>query len=56
MGDSKSLRATFAQIWATGVVPDILLNCAGIVRRGKAEEMTDEDIDAVRWGLGNNYN
>lgn len=47
VGDSKNLRSTFAKIWDAGVIPDILLNCAGIVRRGKAEEMTDEDIDAV---------
>lgn len=47
VGDSHSLRRTFFKMWESGVVPDILLNCAGIVRRGKAEEMRDDDIDAV---------
>ena len=43
--DSLTLRDTFAAIWAAGIVPDILLNCAGINRRGKVEDMKDEDID-----------
>jgi len=47
VGNSDSLRCTFSKIWESGVVPDILLNCAGIVRRGKAEELRDDDIDAV---------
>jgi 2-deoxy-D-gluconate 3-dehydrogenase len=47
VADSKALRETFDEIWAHEVTPDILLNCAGINRRGKAEDFTDEDIDAV---------
>jgi 2-deoxy-D-gluconate 3-dehydrogenase len=47
IGNSASLRTTFSKIWESGVVPDILLNCAGIVRRGPAEDVTDADIDAV---------
>ncbi|KAF2396828.1 2-deoxy-D-gluconate 3-dehydrogenase [Trichodelitschia bisporula] len=47
VGDAKSLRGAFAQIWEKGVVPDILLNCAGIQRRGKVEEITDKDLDDV---------
>jgi 2-deoxy-D-gluconate 3-dehydrogenase len=47
ISDSKSLRKTFSEIWAAGIVPDILLNSAGIQRRGKAEEISDEDIDDV---------
>jgi 2-deoxy-D-gluconate 3-dehydrogenase len=47
ISDSKSLRKTFSEIWAAGIVPDILLNSAGIQRRGKAEELSDEDIDDV---------
>lgn len=48
VGNSDNLRCTFSKIWESGLVPDILLNCAGIVRRGKAEEVRDDDIDAVR--------
>lgn len=48
VADSSALRKCFAEIWAAGVVPDILLNCAGINRRSKVEDFTDEDIDAVR--------
>ena len=47
VSDSAALRATFQKIWADGVVPDILLNCAGINRRSKVEDFKDEDIDAV---------
>lgn len=47
VADSKSLRECFARIWEAGVTPDILLNCAGINRRGKVEDLSDEDIDAV---------
>jgi 2-deoxy-D-gluconate 3-dehydrogenase len=47
ISDSKSLRKAFSKIWDAGIVPDILLNSAGIQRRGKAEEISDEDIDAV---------
>jgi 2-deoxy-D-gluconate 3-dehydrogenase len=48
ISDSQSLRDTFDKIWRAGVVPDILLNCAGLNRRGPIEEMTDEKIDLVR--------
>lgn len=47
VSNSNSLRDTFSRIWDCGIVPDILLNCAGIVRRGKAEDVGDDDIDAV---------
>lgn len=47
VGSTESLRHTFKQIWKSGVTPDILLNCAGMNRRGNAEDLTDEDIDAV---------
>lgn len=45
--DSKALRSAFARIWADGHKADILLNCAGIQRRGAAEEYDDETIEAV---------
>jgi len=47
VADSPALRKCFVDIWAAGVVPDILLNCAGINRRAAVEDFTDEDIDAV---------
>ena len=47
VADSPKLRECFAKIWEAGVVPDILLNCAGINRRSQVENFTDEDIDAV---------
>ena len=47
VGNSAELRATFQVIWAAGIVPDILLNCAGLNRRGAIENMTDEKIDLV---------
>lgn len=34
VADSAKLRACFADIWKAGIVPDILLNCAGIVGAG----------------------
>lgn len=51
VADSKGLREVFGRIWEAGHPPDILLNCAGINRRGKVEDLTDEDIDAVRRSL-----
>lgn len=47
MSDSAAIRATFARLWERGIVPDILLNGAGIQRRGPAESLSDADIDAV---------
>ncbi|KAH7168213.1 hypothetical protein DER46DRAFT_551788 [Fusarium sp. MPI-SDFR-AT-0072] len=47
IADSKSLRACFASIWAAGVQPSILLNAAGINKRGAMEDLTDDDIDKV---------
>lgn len=51
VSDSPKLRETFQRIWSDGVVPDILLNCAGINRRSKVEDFKDEDIDAVSSSL-----
>ena len=47
VGDSQALRTCFQEIWTSGVKPDIMLNAAGINRRGTIEILTDEDIDAV---------
>lgn len=49
LADSAALRKCFADIWAAGIVPDILLNCAGINKRAKVEDFKDDDIDAVSW-------
>ncbi|KAF9893009.1 hypothetical protein FE257_012420 [Aspergillus nanangensis] len=45
--DPGSIREVFASMWAAGIVPDILLNCAGTNRRGKIEDISDEDINLV---------
>ena len=50
VSNATDLRATFQNIWEQNISPDILLNCAGIQRRKKVEDFTDEDIDAV-WFL-----
>lgn len=47
VADTTSLRLTFKQMWETVIMPDILLNCTGINRGGNAEDLTDDDIDAV---------
>lgn len=47
IGDSAALRKTFAGLWDAGVVPDILLNCAGLNRRGPIESVTDDEFDLV---------
>jgi 2-deoxy-D-gluconate 3-dehydrogenase len=51
VGNSAALRAVFQSIWDAAIVPDILLNCAGLNRRGPIEEMTDDKIDLVRMRL-----
>jgi NAD(P)-dependent dehydrogenase (short-subunit alcohol dehydrogenase family) len=45
--NANSLRGCFAEIWAQGISPDILVNCAGVIRRNKCEDATDEEIDLV---------
>ena len=47
VSDTKSVRAVFASMWEAGIVPDILLNCAGLNRRHPIEKMIDADIDLV---------
>lgn len=48
IADSASIRNAFAAIWEAGIVPDILLHCAGITRIAKIEDTPDDYIDAVR--------
>ena len=47
VGNPKELRDCYKRIWESGVTPDILLNCAGVMRRDKCEDARDEDIDLV---------
>lgn len=47
VADSKSLRACYSRMWAEGVVPDILVNVAGMMRRNKCEDSTDDEIDLL---------
>jgi 2-deoxy-D-gluconate 3-dehydrogenase len=47
LADAKDLRRCYASIWEKGFNPDILLNCAGVMRRDKCEDAKDEDIDLV---------
>ncbi len=46
--NKESIRSTFRQIWDSGVVPDILLNCAGVMKRNLCENATDDELDLVR--------
>lgn len=45
--DTRSVRACFADIWAAGVEADILVNCAGVMRRNLCVDATDEELDLV---------
>lgn len=47
VGDSPNLRDAFHSMWEAGIVPDVLVNCAGLNRRGPIEDMTDDKIDLV---------
>jgi 2-deoxy-D-gluconate 3-dehydrogenase len=47
LANPKDLRRCYASIWENGITPDILLNCAGVMRRDKCEDAKDEDIDLV---------
>ncbi|RLL98501.1 hypothetical protein CFD26_105860 [Aspergillus turcosus] len=47
VGNIDALRACFAEIWAAGVVPDILVNSAGVMRRNQCENATDAELNLV---------
>lgn len=47
IGNSRDVRECFARIWAADVEPDILVNAAGINKRGALTKLTDADIDTV---------
>lgn len=48
VADGGAVRETYAKMWETGVVPDILVNCAGTSIRKACEDTTDAEIDLVR--------
>lgn len=52
--DPSSIRSTFQRIWLAGIRPSILLNCAGVNRRGPITEVTDDDLDLV-WTMSGPY-
>lgn len=47
VANSKALRETFSKIWQAGTIPDVLLNCAGIINSAPVIDMDDDAIDSV---------
>lgn len=47
LADTSAIRATFQAVWNAGIMPSVLLNCAGVNRRRPVIEMTDDDLDLV---------
>ena len=45
--NSQSIKDCFAEMWRAGVVPDILVNLAGITNHNSVEGTRVEDLDAV---------
>ncbi|KAH8889227.1 NAD(P)-binding protein [Thozetella sp. PMI_491] len=45
--NSASLRETYQMIWEAGVVPDILLNCAGLMRRDPCLDAMDDELSLL---------
>ncbi|KAJ5099087.1 hypothetical protein N7532_006088 [Penicillium argentinense] len=45
--DPTSIRSTFQAIWQAGIMPSVLLNCAGVNRRCPITEVTDDDLDLI---------
>jgi len=43
----KSLRDCYQSIWESGAEPDILVNCAGVMKRNSCENATDDELDLV---------
>ncbi|GAB1213391.1 hypothetical protein ATERTT37_002540 [Aspergillus terreus] len=50
VADTTSLRLTFKQMWETVIMPDILLNCAGINRGGFLTNLKGSFIAAQEVG------
>lgn len=47
IGNIEALRRCFAEIWAAEIVPDILVNSAGVMRRNQCENATDAELNLV---------
>jgi 2-deoxy-D-gluconate 3-dehydrogenase len=47
LANNADVRSCYAKIWEAGVIPDILVNCAGVIRRKPCEDATDDDLDLV---------
>lgn len=45
--DDQSVKSAFAEIWKAGIIPDVLVNAAGITRIKPVEETTIADINSV---------
>jgi len=45
--NAKSLRDCYRTIWESGAEPDVLVNCAGVMRRNLCENATDEELDLL---------
>lgn len=48
IGNPQDVRACFANIWSANIEPDILVNAAGVNKRGALAKLTDADIDMVK--------
>lgn len=47
LSNAAEVRSCYARIWEAGVTPDILVNCAGVMRRNPCEDATDAELDLV---------
>lgn len=45
--DYKTIGRTFEKIWGAGIIPDILLNCAGITRHSTVEDTPIDYLEDV---------
>ncbi|KAI1612522.1 hypothetical protein EDD37DRAFT_625128 [Exophiala viscosa] len=43
----KSLRDCYQSIWESGAEPEILVNCAGVMKRNPCENATDDELDLL---------
>lgn len=47
--DDQSIKAAFAAIWKSGIVPNILVNGAGVTRHTTVEDTPVADLDTVSY-------
>lgn len=55
VSNTSALREVFSKMWSCNIVPDILLNCAGLNRRHPIVDMTDANIDLVSFPRSERY-